>query len=404
MSTKPDVDSEGASAGPDDDADDELDLANATVEQLAQDGDAEGLFLLARAARQGSHGRPKHLGTAFAAYRAAGELGHADADYAAALFYMNGTGTPRDYKEGAARLRRSAERGSLDAKIYLGNLYELGVHYAKDSEKADVWYRNAARAAKLSAAPGSPAMARALAGLGAIRHAEALAADPAVPEEEREAALRKARARGASLRDQAGASAPSARDDSTPAPAPGQTATTATTPAGAAAERATTDPEATHQARLAELSQKAKPPSKLASKLTGKAGVGAFLYALLFSATAFGAAFAAEAGARELVAHGGKVPLFGGRVDLVFPVMLAVVAVLPQLLVYRLSSVLRGLALGGAGFGVGWVLHGTGKLALTDARLMQGIAFAGAGFLAALLAQGLFGGAKGDREPARRRA
>lgn len=372
----------------------ELDLSGASIVDLAREGDADGLFLVAKAARTGTHGRPRDLACAFAAYRAAGELGHAGADYAAALFHLNGTATPRDLKEGTAVLRRAADRGSLDAKITLGNLYELGVHYARDAEKADVWYRNAARAAGL-AAPGTREFSHDLAMLGAARYAEALATDPTATDDERERAQRKARAHGGNLRDlrdrasSVPAEAPATAGDATPGPSDAKDAT-ARTPA---AQAPSPDPEAARKAKLAELAAKAKVPSRL----TGKAGVGAFLYALLFTATAFGAAFAADAGARELVAHGGAVPVFGARVELVFPVMLGVVAVLPQLLVYRVSSVARALALGAVTFGVGWVLHNTGKLALVDARLNQAVAFAGAGLLAALLAQGLFGGAKGDR-------
>jgi hypothetical protein len=428
MSRAPDPNAAGEAEHDDDDI---LDLGSATVEGLARAGDAEGLFLLAKAARQGTHGRPKDLAVALAAYRTAGELGHGDADYAAALFSLTGTGgAERDFKDGTARLRRAAERGNLDAKVYLGNLYELGIHYAKDAEKADVWYRNAARAAGVNAAPGSPELVRALAQLGSVRHAELVAADPDVAAEEREIALKKARIRGGSLRDKLDAgsreSVPDAlRTSATPPPvgdrtdssngrsrpsssdsreAVGTTERVSTSEARASEPQRASKasdaegPEALEQKRrerLAELSKKAKAPSKV----TGKAGLGAFLYALLFSVTAFGAAFAAEAGARELVSHGKPLPLLGTRIELLFPIVLGLVSVFPQLLVYKLATVARSVLAAGAGFGVGWVLYGTGKLALGDARLTQAIAFAGAAFLASLLVQGLFGGSKGSSEP-----
>ena len=421
MSRAPDPNAAGEAEHDDDDI---LDLGSATVEGLARAGDAEGLFLLAKAARQGTHGRPKDLAVALSAYRTAGELGHGDADYAAALFSLTGTGgAERDFKDGTARLRRAAERGNLDAKVYLGNLYELGIHYAKDSEKADVWYRNAARAAGVNAPPGSPELVRALAQLGSVRHAELLAGDPDVSAAERETALKKARIRGGSLRDKLDASAresvPDAlRVSATPPPA-GTLAASSTArdsrgpseptdrasksdarsePRRASNPSESEGPETIEQKRrerLAELAKKAKAPSKV----TGKAGLGAFLYALLFSVTAFGAAFAAEAGARELVSHGKPLPLLGTRIDLVFPIVLGLVSVFPQLLVYKLATVARSVLAAGAGFGVGWVLYGTGKLALGDARLTQAIAFAGAAFLASLLVQGLFGGSKGSSEP-----
>ncbi len=416
MSSKPNAEVEKA-AEDEETEDDALDLSAASVDSLARAGDADGLFLLAKAARSGTHGRSKDMPTAFSAYRAAGDLGHADADYAAALFYLTGTGTEKDPKEAAARLRRSADKGNLDAKVTLGNFYELGIHYAKDTEKADVWYRNAARAAQIAAPPGSPALVRALAALGSVRHAELFAQDPTASAEEVEAGRKKARVRGGGLQGKLETGAMPARDSTPdvppghrapadPRPAPDTKSRSAKTPVPLAAEGdpAATKPtraqksdadlakdaETARRAKLAELSKKAKAPSKL----TGKAGLGAFLYALLFSATAFGAAFAAEAGAKELLSHGTPVPLFGTRVHLVFPLLFGVVGVLPQLLVYKLATVARSVVFGAAMFGMGWVLYGTGKLALGDARLSQAIAFAGAAFLSALLVQGLFGGSK----------
>lgn len=404
MSTNRDAEAERA----DDEGEDALlDLAGATVEGLARDGDAEGLYLLAKAARSGTHGRTKDMPTAFAAYRAAGDLGHEGADYAAALFYLTGTGTEKDPKEAAARLRRSADRGNVDAKVTLGNFYELGIHYAKDAEKADVWYRNAARAAKIPDAPGSRPFVRALAQLGSARHAELLADDPEATPDEIDAARKKARVRGGAREvklDTAALRAISSPEITEPARAasrpretdPGATRASQPEASGGASEAREKKPdpaaEKARRERLAELEKKAKAPSKL----TTKAGFGAFLYALLFAATALGAAFAAAAGAHELVAHGKPVPLFGPRIDLVFPVLLGVVAVLPQLLVYKLATVARSVIVGAAAFGVGWVLYGTGKLALGDARLTQAIAFCGAAFLSSLLAQGLFGGSKGS--------
>lgn len=400
MSRAPDPKAAGEAEHDDDDI---LDLGSASVEGLARAGDAEGLFLLAKAARQGTHGRPKDLSVALAAYRTAGDLGHGDADYAAALFSLTGTGgAERDFKDGTARLRRAAERGNLDAKIYLGNLYELGIHYAKDSEKADVWYRNAARGAGVNALPGSPALVRALAQLGSVRHAEMLAADPEVSDEERETAQKKAKIRGGSLRDKLDAQRESVPDalrvSATPPPAGTQAARTdgdsTSAPLRATEKESPESIEQKRRDRLTELAKKAKAPSKV----TGKAGFGAFLYALLFSVTAFGAAFAAEAGARELLSHGKPLPLVGTRIELIFPVVLALVSVFPQLLVYKLSTVARSVLAAAAGFGVGWVLYGTGKLALGDARLTQAIAFSGAAFLASLLVQGLFGGSKASSE------
>lgn len=381
MSTKPDA--EGETDASDEGEDELLDLSRATVEALSSAGDVEGLVALARAARAGSHGRTKDMKVAFEAYRAAGDAGHAESDFAAALFCMTGTGTTKDLKEAAARLRRAADAGHVDAKLTLGNFYDLGLHFAKDGEKADVWYRSAARAAKIEHPMGSTEATRALAALGSTRHTELLAAMPTADPDELAAARKRARLRGGSLQGPAEpAAAPRGSTDATAKPDD--------TSAPREAARPATEDETTKK-KLATLEKQAKLPSKV----TGRAGAGAFLYALLFTATAFGAAFAAEAGARELVAHGKPIPVVGTRIELVFPILFGAISLLPQLLVYKAVTVVRSALVAALGFGAGWVLYGTGKLAIGDARLSQAIAFAGAAFLTSLLLQGLFGGAKG---------
>ena len=100
-------------------------------------------------------GVPRDLTKCLACYREAAALGSAEAEYAVALFLLSGGSVPQDLKEGAARLRSAADKGDLGAKVYLANLYELGVHYARDPEKADVWYRSAARGAGIQEAPGT---------------------------------------------------------------------------------------------------------------------------------------------------------------------------------------------------------------------------------------------------------
>lgn len=383
MSTKPGADVEADTSGEGED-DELLDLSRASVESLSSAGDVEGLVALARAARAGSHGRAKDMKVAFDAYRAAGDAGHAESDFAAALFCMTGTGTTKDLKEAASRLRRAADAGHVDAKLTLGNFYDLGLHFAKDGEKADVWYRSAARAAKIEHPMGSPEATRALAALGSTRHTELLAAMPNVEPDELAAARKRARLRGGSLGGPADR-ASEAPDPSRATPMPAQAASTARDTASSSNEE-----EATKK-KLAALEKHAPLPSKV----TARAGAGAFLYALLFTATAFGAAFAAEAGARELVAHGKPIPLVGTRIELVFPILFGAVSLVPQLLVYKAATVARSTIVAALGFGAGWVLYGTGKLAIGDARLSQAIAFAGATFLTSLLLQGLFGGAKG---------
>lgn len=380
MSTKPDAEVETGTS--DEDEDELLDLSRATVEALSSAGDVEGLVALARAARAGSHGRTKDMKVAFEAYRAAGDAGHAESDFAAALFCMTGTGTTKDLKEAASRLRRAADAGHVDAKVTLGNFYDLGLHFAKDGEKADVWYRSAARAAKIEHPMGSTEATRALAALGSTRHTELLAAVANADPDELTAARKRARLRGGSLQSPQETAAPSGPTQGAAKPED------TSAPLGAA--RPASEDDATKK-KLATLEKDAKLPSKV----TARAGAGAFLYALLFTATAFGAAFAAEAGARELVAHGKPIPVVGARIELVFPLLFGAISLLPQLLVYKAVTVLRSAVVAALGFGAGWVLYGTGKLAIGDARLSQAIAFAGAAFLTSLLLQGLLGGSKG---------
>src|SRR5580692_2998402 len=142
-------------------------------------GDADGLLELARAYRAGTGGMPRDLPKCLACYREAAKLGSAEAEYSVALFYLSGGVVAQDLKEGAARLRAAADGGYLPAKVYLANLYELGVHFAEDSTKADVWYRSAARAAEIKADAQSPEYAKAMADLGCARFCLALAEDAA---------------------------------------------------------------------------------------------------------------------------------------------------------------------------------------------------------------------------------
>src|SRR5258708_5675977 len=119
------------------------------LDGLKKRGDVKGLLTLAKAYRSGQAPGGRDMKRCYAAYQAAAELGSPDAEYAVALFCMSGGIVAQDLKEGATRLRAAAEKGSVPAKVYLGNLYELGIHYKADPEKADVWYRNAARGARL---------------------------------------------------------------------------------------------------------------------------------------------------------------------------------------------------------------------------------------------------------------
>jgi hypothetical protein len=344
------------------------------VEGLKLRGDVGGLLDLARAYRSGAGPGGRNMKRCYDAYAAAAELGSADAEFAAALFWMSGGVVPRDPKEGATRLRAAADKGSLPARVYLGNLYELGVHYKADPEKADVWYRNAARAANVRDEPGSPGHARALAELGCVRYVLERVAGAGLPEEEKARLLQRARAHGYGLRTDGAEDPPDA---------------------SAAPGRAPAEVEAEHRAPAAEdRPRPAKRPVRGADRAPVSAAIGAFGYALLFMTAGVGAGYAGMLGARELVARGQSLPGLGPRADLVFPVALGALGVLPSALVYRPGSVLKAALAGAALGGVGWVAWGTGQAVIHASRAAQGAAFGIAGFLAALFVLGLLGGTK----------
>jgi hypothetical protein len=407
------------------------------LDALRARGDVPGLLALAKACRSGTAaptGSGRDMKRCLEAYRAAAELGNAEAEYAVALFYMNGGSVvAQDLKEGTMRLRSAAEKGSVPAKVYLGNLYELGIHYKADTEKADVWYRNAGRGARVEAEQGGDEWNRALADLGGARHVLLLARDPAIDEDEKKRLLARAKAHGHGLkiRDELGGDvrdgdratfvdALAGADSSAPTATPPPVAVdiqrrerkdtspeTAEAKRRAEAARAKTDPPqaildpaAKAAAEKAEKAQKRKVAERNARL---SAGFAAFGYALLFALAGAGAGYAATLGARELVAHGHVLPLVGTQTRLVFPIVLGVIGVLPAWLVYKLGTVLKALVPGAALGGVGWVAWGTGQGAFHGDRPLQALAFGLAGFLAGLLVLGLLGGAKLPRSTPRPR-
>ena len=388
---------------------------------LAARGDIDGLLVLARAFRNGTAPGGRDMKRCLDAYRAAAELGSGDAEYAVALFCMTGGVVPQDFKEGTTRLRAAAEKGSVPAKVYLGNLYELGIHYRADPEKADVWYRNAARGAQIMGEPGSDEYASALAELGCVRHVLALVESSSVTGEQKARLLQRARAHGFGLRSKDGL----LEDLSGPVEPANERATfleslqNAEGRAAAAEPRPVARPErqraittpdtksarASAEARAeraqgADAEPKAKP-KKPAGPSRASIGIGAFGYAVLFTIAGVGAGYAAALGAHELVVHGTPLPGIGTQTHLVFPIVFAVVGVLPVWLVYRLETVIKALAVGAAFGGIGWVAWGMGQALLHPARAVQTTAFALAGFLATLLVLGLLGGTK--RQPPRPR-
>jgi hypothetical protein len=388
------------------------------IEAIEARGDVTTLLARAKDARA-----DKDMTTCLACYEAAARLGSGDAHYAAALFYLSGQVVAQDLKRGTTHLRAAAEAGVLPARVYLGNLYELGIHYTPDVEKADVWYRSAARAAGIADDMEEDERVRRLADLGCVRAYLELATDESTTEDQRGAWSKKARALGYGLkaREDARAAAP-ARESlfatmpegigatqtpaRTPALTPTQTPTQtpALTPTQTPALAPMRAPTSTHaETPVAKGTQKAdeakgeKPKTKAkagASRFTPMLGLRAFFLEVLFFATGVAAGWLAMEGAKIVIADRGALPVLGDQPVRAFAIMVALVGVLPALLVYRVRTLVASLGAAAALAGIGFALHGSPVGTWIASRALQTSGFATAGFLAALLVFGLFGGAK----------
>ncbi len=386
MSERPDR-RESAEAGSAEEALSELD-------SLREAGDVAGLLALAKAHRTGD-GAEKDLRACLKAYEVAAELGDAEAHNAVALFYLAGGVVPQDLKTGVTHLRTAADAGHAAARVYLGNLYELGVHYGKDSSKADVWYRTVARGANLIGAPDSPAadspeFDRAMAELGCVRHLYKLRA-AGLPEADDQVLTRRAMQLGLRLATRQ-SSDPGERasvfgDGQSGPLKPGDVAAAKPAPKPGAAS---TEQEARDKLQKLDKETKVKPKGRM-SVAAGLAGFG---YTFLFFAFSTGAGYALTQGAHVLMEHGTVIPVLGTRTHLILPLALGVFGVLPTFLVYRASSIFRALLGAAAASGIGWALWGTGTYAFLHDRMQQSVAASVAGFLAALFVIGLLGGTK----------
>lgn len=366
--------------------------ASDDLQSLEEQGDLETLLSLARAYRTGDGGRPKDMKACYAAYRAAANLGSADAAYAVALFHFSGGAVEKDPTQALSFLRAAAEAGHVQGRVYLGNLYECGTHYKLDAEKAGVWYRSAARAAGITAEPEAPEYAEAMAELGAGRYVQS--AD--IPEARREVLQRKARTLGF------GAPSPAsiaARPSSDPGLPPERASGLPAEPSPNAAAPAVAGKEAPAAPALKEKLEALEKKAPKPSSLTLGEGLVAFFFALLFFAAGAGAGYAAQKGGEYMLSQGQQVPVVGAETQLLFPAAVALVGILPSFLFYRASTVLRSIVGAAIGAGVGWVLWGTGVLTFVTSRVLQTTAFGVGGFLLFALAFGIFGGAKKKPRP-----
>jgi hypothetical protein len=344
-------------------------------------GNVEELMEVAKQARS-VH---QDLALAYQAYRQAMALGSPDAAYAAALFELQGRqGTP---EQGLVSLRAAADAGHILGRVYLGNLYDLGAKplgLVRDEEKANLWYRSAARSADVD-----PDDHEALARLGCGRFIEG-----SIEESEREAVLKKARGLGYRA---AQASTPSdAGPTETPAPveagAPMALEGVAHKPAGKALEKLD---KKQAEAREAERALPSPWPGRIA------AGFTAFLYAVLFFGVAAGLSVAFHELLQEVIKRGVDAGWLADNPEAILPATLAIFGVLPSLIVYRGRVVLLASVFGTGMAFVGYVVSISGQLAILPWKEQIALFFAG-GFLGAAFVLGLLGGAK--RKPTKREA
>jgi TPR repeat protein len=355
---------------------------------LVASGDVDALLDLARACRAGTGGIKRDLEKCFACYREAAKLGSAEAEYSVALFYLSGGVVAQDLKDGAARLRVAADGGYLPAKVYLANLYELGVHFAADPTKADVWYRSAARAAGITADAESPEYAKAMADLGCARYCLALAEDTTTPEAERERLLKKAKAYGYQLvlrRDSRASAAPPV------APTPAAHGEGKLEPPSREAAKKKEEEKPAQATRDATVKTRLEP--------TAGAALAAFFYATLFLAGSIAAAYFLTIGATELLQRGASIPLLAKYPRALFPAAVVLFGVLPAFLMYKALTVLRAVGVAAILGGAGYALWGAPYATLFGDKEVQALLVGAAGFLGALLVLGLWGGLKPKRRP-----
>ncbi|MCA9607206.1 MAG: sel1 repeat family protein [Myxococcales bacterium] len=373
-----------------------------SIDELVANEDVQGLVELGAAYRIGAGSLQKDAFKAVECFEAASRLGSAEAEYFVGVAFMNGLGVGRDVATGATRLRSAAQRGSLRAKVYVANLYEMGVHYATDRDKADVWYRNVARAAEIEGEPTDHPYVMAMAELGCVRYCLELVSDEALPTKDRAFYLKKAKAMGYGHR-----LAQVKRDSAVPEAAPAEPEAEPEAPdAASPTEKAeeTPAPEAKETAPEAEEDEDEAPDAPLASHWTFGPGLLAFLASSAFAVAAFYTGWLASEGSRALAAAGRALPGIGPHHDLVFGAILVVFGLLPAMASYRPKVVGIGALAGGAAAAGGWFLHPTQALLWSPAA--QAGAFGLATAMVVLLFLGLLGGTRARVKrpaPARRR-
>lgn len=338
--------------------------AATTGERIAE------LLTAARAARG-----EKDLARSHALYTEAASLGSTDADYALGVFALSGQVVARDPKVGATHLRRAADAGHLQARVHLANALDTGTIAGQpEPERAALFVRGVARSLGL-AGTESPDDQRALAEAGLGRF---LAEIPDATYEESTRWSKKARALGYGKRGPA----------SDPELPPVQTSAVSSAPAAL-----TTAPAGAEVPAKPRVKPRRKPSGPTAGEAAAAAG-----FALLFLVAGWGVAFASVQAAHAALEQGRELPALGTRVDLLWPLAVGVVGVLPATLFYRGGAFLRAFGAGLIAAFAGFMLHGTGTLVVLEVREMQALAIGTAVFWGALLVLGFLGGAKASKK------
>ncbi len=368
----------------------------ASLDQLRDNGDIATLLRRAQALRTGD-GVERDLEACLEHYRAAGELGSARGQFSEALFFLSGAVVAADVSAGMSKLRKAAQAGSLRAKVYLGNAYELGMGRDSDPEKADVWYRSAARTVRIEAAiqEDEQAFAVAMAELGSIRHARALLRDESIPNKQRFGYLKKAKALGYALHQRNQERKTREQEDiareieEALAPGPEHSEATEVEPSKSGS---TADSK---QRKTAE-QEPASGPQIGPSTPRFAERAAAFIIALGIVGAGVGiGAFGTEA-AKHLLAHGKTVPIFGLHCGYILPTALAT-SLLFVALVYEWSTILLAAVAGMVVGGAGWTVWKNPAGALFQDRVHQAHMFGVVGVVVALLAIGLLGGTRRRR-------
>lgn len=369
-----------------------------SIDELLANEDAPALVELGAAYRVGTPFVERDAFKALECFEAASRLGDADAEYLVGLAYFNGAGIGKDAAEGAKRMRSAAQRGSLRAKVYVANLYEMGVHYAHDAEKADVWYRNVARAAGIDSAPDTDEHELAMAELGCVRHCLALVADESLPKKDRAFYLKKAKAMGYGHRlKQAKAVAEPAADATAgdrdvAQDTPAESSPDAPAPGGdEATEPSEGEPKADPKAKETA-GDDVEEEVLLGGQWTFAAGTLAFLAASFFLTAAAVAGWLAMEGSRALAEAGRAIPGIGTSHWAILAGTLVALGLLPATATYR-PKVVASAALFGAATATGAWYAWDVQHVLWD-RVVQAAAGGLAGVALVLLLLGLLGGTR----------